>query len=307
MTRYSLMASTIVTAAALLMLPGCELLRRNGSDGASAMSMLPWKSDAAKTINEEAPVLRMARLEATIAIRPPNDARIRRLVWEELDESGIMAPDLRSQLNKNGFRVGVAANSSPWALQSLAQDAMAARRKDDIQTAPNMMQSGVGGSTFSLIQGGKSFIEIQTELNSLKLPLNQIPELASLRDRSDLKCTFEVTVAELNDEWVMLNLIPQIHSGTLSQRLSVDGPSEQLPVRQNMLPLYEHQFNVKLLSGEVAVLGLHDSGKWNLGRLFFQPESGSSASEKILMLRMVAIDKVQGKSDPSFRLNAYGK
>ncbi|MFN9718798.1 MAG: hypothetical protein ACK58L_08905, partial [Planctomycetota bacterium] len=238
-------------------------------------------------------------------VRPLNDAKIRRLVWEELDESGIMAPDLRLQLNKNGFRVGVAANSSPWALQSLAQDAMAARRKDDLQNAPTMMQMGVGGASFSLIQGGKSFVEVQTDLDSLKLPLNQIPELASLRDRSNLKCTFEVTVAELNDEWVMLNLIPQIHSGTLSQRLSYEGNSEQLPIRQNMLPLYEHQFNVKLLSGEVAVLGLHDAGKWNLGRLFFQPESGSSGAEKILMLRMVMIDKVQGKSDSSFRLNPY--
>ena len=300
-----LMAHCIFTATALLLMPGCELFRRDTAG--SSLSVLPWKNSKAEADSIPAPVLTMVRLEATTAIRPANDAKIRRLVWEELDESGIMAPDVRTLLNKNGFRIGVAASSAPWALQSLAQDAMMARRADDMQSAPTMIQNGIGGAQFSLIQGGKSLIEIQSDVDTLKIPINQIPELATTRDRSNLKCVFEVTVQELNDEWAMLNVIPQIHSGVATTRLSIQGSSEQLPVRQNVVPLYEHQFNVKLLPGEVAVIGRHDMKEWNLGRLFFQPESGSSASERILMLRLVAVDKVKGQSDSSFRLKSYGK
>lgn len=305
MKRLCLMAHCLITATALLFVPGCEIFRRDAAG--STLNVLPWRKPKSEAETIPAPILKMARLEATTAIRPANDAKIRRLVWEELDESGIMAPDVRTLLNKNGFRVGVASSASPWALQSLAQDAMSAQRTDDMQNAPTMVQNGIGGSQFSLIQGGRSLIEVQSGLDTLKLPVSQIPELATTRDRSNLRCVFEVTVQELNDEWAMLNIVPQIHSGVSTARLSIDGSSDQFPIRQNIVPLYEHQFNVKLLAGEVAVIGRHDAKEWNLGRLFFQPESGSSASERLMMLRLVAVDKIKGQSDPSFRLKSYGK
>jgi hypothetical protein len=300
------MAQSLITATALLLLPGCELLRSKAANETST-SVLPWKKAKTDAETISAPVLKMARLEATTAVRPANDAKIRQLVWEELDESGPLAPDVRTLLNKNGFRVGVAASSSPWALQSLAQDAMRARRTDDLQNAPSTLQNGIGGAQFSVVKGGHSLIEVQSDLDTLKIPIQQIPELATTRDRTNLRCMFQISVEELNDEWAKLTIIPQIHSGMATQRLSIQGNAEQLPVRQNVVPLYEHQFSVKLLAGEVAVIGRHDMKEWNLGRLFFQPGSGSSASESLLLLRLVAIDKVKGQTEPGFRLKSYGK
>lgn len=148
-------------------------------------------------------------------------------------------------------------------------------------------------------------ISEQSQLDGRTLPLKQLPELATTRDHTGLRCVVELSVKELNDDWVLLNVLPQIHTGAATTRLSITGASEQLPVRQNVISLYEHQFTVKLLAGEIAVIGRNESSEWNLGRLFFQPEAGSSGSEKLLMIRMVGVDRLKGKSDPSFRLDAY--
>ncbi len=294
-------------ATILSLLPGCALFVADGKTTRSPAPLFPWfkGKDVAETDN--ALVLKMARLEASIISRPVNDAKIRRYVWEELDESGPMAPDVRQKLNDCGFRIGVAGSTTPWALQSLAREAVLARRSDNEQ---NLMDSGMQtsvGPSFSLMVNGRSLLEVQSQLDGSMLPLNQIPELTAVRDRTGLRCVMEVSVRELTEDWVLLNVIPQIHTGSATTRLSVSGTSEQLPVRQNIIPFYDQQFTVKLLAGEIAVIGRQESAQYNLGKLFFQPDSGSSGSEKLLIIRMAGIDRLKGKSDTSFRLDTYDK
>ena len=320
----------ICVVATLLLLPGCALFGSDESKNASLSAAIPWgqlftgdRSDVnslpaplpwsrrkADAQDDTSTILLMARLEANIATRPANDPCIRSLVWEELDESGLMSPENRQRLNLSGFRVGVAGSATPWALQSLAREATVAGRSTDAQQSiPEMSHSGMMalGPVFSVMQNGKSLLEVQSQLDPQTIPLSRIPDLASLRDRSGLRCVFEVSVKELNDDWALLSVLPQIHAGAATTRLSINGTSNQLPVRQNIVPLYDQQFTVKLHTGEVAVIGRHDSGDWNPGRLFFQPDSGTSASERLLMIRLAGVDKVRGQSDASFRVGAYNK
>lgn len=291
----------------LLLLPGCALFTAENSAQSGLSSGLPWSKRKSASEAEDGPTLSMVRLEASIVRRPVNDARVRRHVWEELDESGLMSPDVRQRLNENGFRVGVAGSTAPWALQSLAQEAVAANRPSDLRQIAGTENQVSVGPAFSLMLEGKSLLEVQGPLDSSKLPLSQIPQLSALRDRSNMKCVFEVTVKELNEDWVLLNVLPQIHAGTETARLSVQGANDQLPVRQNVMPIYDHQFTVKLLTGEVAVIGYHESSEWNLGRLFFLPDTSSASSENLLMIRMAGIEELKGQSDPSFRLNSFGR
>ncbi len=296
-----------VVATMLLLLPGCALFMADKKGSPTEDSLLPWRKDKAISEHGDGPVLKMARLEASIVSRPLNDARIRRYVWEELDESGLMAPEVRQGLNECGFRVGVAGSATPWALQSLAQEAVAAHRSQDVQQVAESLNQTSIGPAFSLMPNGKSMLEVQSQLDVNRLPINKFAELSTLRDRRGLKCVFEVSVKELNNDWVLLNVLPQIHAGATTTRLSISGASDQLPVRQNIVPLYEQQFTVKLLAGEVAVIGYHENSDWCLGRLFFQPDSSSSGSERLLMIRMAGIDELRGTSDPGFRLNSYGR
>lgn len=296
-------------ATMMLLLSGCALFVADpaGSSPSGETEFFWSRNGRSEAQIDEGPVLRMARLEASIVSRPVNDARVKSYVWEELDESGLMSPDVRQRLNGCGFRVGVAGSATPWALQSLAQEAVAAHRSQDSLAAGESLNPASIGPGFSLMPNGKSLVEIQGQLQVDQLPVSKLPELAALRDRSNLRCVFEVSVDELNDDWVLLNILPQIHAGTAAPRLSSNGASEQLPVRQNILSLYDQQFSVKLLRGEVAVIGYHASSDWCLGRIFFQPDSTGAGSGRLLMIRMVGTDKLKGKSDPSFRLTSYGQ
>ncbi len=299
-----------VAATLLIVLPGCALFGMNGLKTASLADSLPWSKQKPDPNDAVGTLLPMARLEASIVTRPANDPRIRRLVWEELDESGLMTPDNRQRLNQSGFRVGVAGSATPWVLQSLAKEAATANRSVDGQQsilAESTRGIAALGPVFSIMQNGKSMLEVQSQLNPESIPLSRIPDLASLRDRSRLRCVFEVSVKELNDDWALLSVLPQIHAGAVTTRLSVSGASNQLPTRQNIIPLFDQQFTVKLHTGEIAVIGRHDSADWNPGRMFFQPDSGSSASERLLIIRLTGVDKVRGQSDASFRVGAGDK
>ena len=301
-------APALAAATLMLLLPGCALFLANGEVSKNIASPREWFGE--KSEANDGPTLSTARLEASIVTRPANDVRIRQHVWLELDESGLMAPDRRQRLNQSGFRVAVASGTAPWALQSLAREAQAALRSTEGQAAPDIQmkdQFSAMGPVFSVMQNCKSLIEVQSQLDSSILPLKELPELAALRDQSGLRCVMEVSVKELTDEMVLLSVLPQIHIGANTTRFSISGSMEQLPVRQNIVPLYDQQFTVRLHTGDIVVIGQQRSETWNAGRLFFEPLSGSAATERLLMIRLAGVDQMKGQSDSSFRLGAYDK
>lgn len=289
------------TTLLLLLLAGCALFR---ADGQSVDPDVPWaeRDGSDGTAASQAPVLQVAQFEANIVRRPANDARVRTLVWEDLDESGPMSPEERQKLNKSGFRVGVAGSSTPWALQSLARDASQAAVSGSGESATDSMQDNFRvpvGPAFAVFERGVTHLEVQKQLDPSLIPLDSIPELTGLKQAGHLRCVMQVTVEELDQGWALLNVLPEIHSGARTMRLSVTGTSDQLPVRQNVYPLYEQQFKLKLHRGEVAVIGRYGSDHWSPGRLFFQPDSGSAASESLLLIRLAGVDQVKGRSDMS--------
>lgn len=305
------MTSARLCATALLLLsaPGCALFFGDSKGQSKLTAAFPWsRNESAPADEDSTPVLSVARLEASIVSRPASDSRIRRLVWEELDESGLMAPDLRQRLNSNGFRVGVAGSATPWALQSLAHDAAAATRTSDSTQSEMRVGSESLGPAFDLMQNGKSLLEIHSATGPDLVSLQDIPALAGIRDRSSMKCVFEVVAREITNDGVLLSVLPQIHTGAATTRLSISGMSEQMPVRQNIVPLYEQQFSIRLHPGEVAVIGRQESdSELTVGRLFFHPHADGTAEERLLMLRFVGVEKLRGQSDPTFRLNASGR
>ena len=303
------LARLCAAATLMLSLPGCALFFGEGEKPAKIASAFPWSRNRSTEADDaNAPVLPVARLEASIVSRPSSDSRIRQLVWEELDESGLMAPDQRQRLNASGFRVGVAGSATPWVLQSLARDAVAADRESETQPANMPDTQQPMGPSFDLMQNGKSILEVQSGLDVHPASLKRIEALSSIRDCTGMKCVLEIVAKEISDDGVLLSILPQIHSGAATTRLSVVGMSEQLPVRQNIIPLYEQQFSIRLHRGEVAVIGRQSSeDDRTVGEFFFRPQSDASDSECILMIRFVGIEKLRGQSDPGFRLNASGR
>ena len=302
-------------AGLLLAVPGCGLFRSAQESGVLDGAGVRGGAGNGKGSSDgevKGAQIRTARLEALIVSRPAEDARLRRLVWEELDESGLMSPEQRQKLNLAGVRIGVAGSGSPWALQSLAREAAAAEQLDADGMSRNETQASHLGVAqgFSLMPKGQSFLELQSGLEERGLPLSRIPQLSALRDRSQLRCVMEVTAREIEKDWVLLNFLPVVHAGAATQRLTIEDFAEKLPIRQNVVPLYEYQVDVRLMTEEVAVLGRYggsEGGEWTLGNLFFQPERTGATFERLLMVRMAGIEVLEGRSDPGFRLGAYDR
>lgn len=302
-------------AGLLLAVPGCGLFRNaqeSGVWGGAGFSGRSGKSTVPEGGEGGAVQVRTAKLEALIVSRPPEDARLRRLVWEELDESGLMSPEQRQKLNSGGLRIGVAGSGSPWALQSLAREAAVAEQLNRDGVSRSDLAAGVPGAAqgFSLMPGGQSFLELQSGLNEHSLPLTRIPQLSSLRDRRQLRCVIELTAKEIERDWVLLNLLPVVHAGAVAPRLTIEDFSEKLPVRQNVVPLFEYQVDIRLMADEVVVMGRYEEpagNAWSVGNLFFHPEQTGGAIERLLMIRMAGIETLEGRSDPGFRLGAYDR
>ncbi|MBL8816607.1 MAG: hypothetical protein JNL58_11300 [Planctomyces sp.] len=284
----------------LLGLSGCALWSDTAStDSDWGLSWKELRGDQPKS-DEEGRLLKVASVEANIVRRPVGDARIRTIVWDEVDESGPMTPEERQRLNAAGFRVGIAGSSTPWALQSLAKDAMKIPMANDVDSAlPNTgtVFSTPVGPSFTVFERGVTRLEVQANIDPRKIPTKSIPELSDVNDLTDVRCVLEVTVEELNSDWAMLNILPQIYYGANTVRLSVAGNNSHLPVRQSVHPLYEQQFRVRIHQGEVLVVGRHGADQWHAGRLFFQPDQGSSATESMLLIRLAAIDEIRGRRD----------
>ena len=298
-------APAFAAATLMLLLSGCALFPANKESIKSLASPLELFGTGSEA--HDGPTLNTARLEASIVVRPANDERIRTHVWMELDESGLMPHERRQRLNQHGFRVAVSSGKAPWALQSLAREAHAAMQSTEGQVPLNSRltdQIGGMGPSFCVMQNCKSLIEVQSQLDASMLPLNELPELVGIRDQSGLRCVMEVSVKELTDDMVLLSVLPQIHHGARTTRFSVSGSTEQ---RQNIVPLYDQQFTVRLHAGDIVVIGQQRSDAWNSGRLFFEPVSGSAATERLLMIRLAGVDQMKGQSDSSFRLGAYDK
>ncbi len=258
------------------------------------------------------PMLQMARMESCVPRGPRDDTRILQLAWQELDESGVMAPQHRRKLNDAGLRAGVAARSTPWILKKLAQEASREYRPRTAEALPALSPDNASnnrfGQAFSLMAGGNSYVDLQSDLDLSIKALQQIPQLESLREAGNLRCTMEVSIQEINTHWVKVRLLPIIFTGRATPRLTIVDQQEQLPVRQNMFPIYELQIELLLLPGEIIVVGQMTTDQpHSIGRLFFSPDTGSSGRESLLMIQLTGIDQLQGQSDPTFTPGQYNK
>jgi hypothetical protein len=307
LTRRAAFATLLCSAA------GCDLFRSFTAGNKSVGSFFADLNSADTPPEHFGPVLQLARLESCVPRGPRGDQRILQLAWEELDESGVMGPEQRRRLNDAGLRVGVAGSSTPWILKRLAQEAGRESRPRTAHLDASSMNEGTTknssfGVPFQLLSGGNSFLDVQSGLNLPLQAVQQIPQLQSLREAGNLRCTIEARVEEIYPSWVEVSLMPVVYTGRATPRLTIVDQQEQLPIRQNQYPVYELQMKLRLMPGEIIVIGRAASETPNtVGRLFFSPETGFSARESLLMVQLTGIDQLQGHSDPGFRPGQFNK
>ncbi|HIE99671.1 MAG: hypothetical protein ABGZ23_10830 [Fuerstiella sp.] len=292
----------------LSLLPGtgCALIGMSRDD--SNFTRKPVSADQIAEFENDAPVRKILRLNTSNVTTLATDQRIRSLIWQELDESGLMSPEDRRRLNQSGIRVGVAGSTLPWALTSLLSGERVQSTSSSNERLANSRQadgSMVFGARLVLPEGSNSLIEIPSSGDNLLIPAGHIAGLKHGAELQNARCMFHVSSAEIGDGWVVLKFLPQIHYGGMSVRYSLAESGEQLPVRQRIQPLYEQQFELKLHTGETAVIGYQKQDDWSVGQLMFQRESLSSLNEQVVTIELAAVEAIQGQKSVTVRYSKY--
>ncbi|MBN73466.1 MAG: hypothetical protein CME32_29785 [Gimesia sp.] len=282
--KFCLLFLTLAWLA--LLITGCALMREGALLGLG-------KYTETNTVNKlpSIPVSQDAmQVEIVFVERPVTDPLLGSALWNEVDEIGAIQLTDQEKLNQNGLRVGHVSSVPPMALQTLLG-----------------LKSHFGGikkEEESLLLSGRRLMlrsgvptDIQTSELFDKCTLNLITdddeEPFEVKEFEQARCVFRVKAHKMQDGWARLEFTPEVHYGAQQLRRTATNIGWQLENRQNTSPLYNQKFEVTLNVGEMAIITATDDVPANsAGRLFFRGEGSKEDIQKILVVRLANMSKM---------------
>lgn len=233
------------------------------------------------------------QLDIAMADRPGEDSLLG-LLWDDVDEIGVLDVPKKRVLNANGFRVGVAGSSVPSALQSMLRESTK-RRTTEI-SLENDSKAMPGSNQVTMFSGQDTLFEVSsfgsfgfTEVDDEGKPLGR----ESLFENA--RCVVRLTAEKMQDGWVKLTFLPEIHHGANSNRPTVDEMGVKFTKSQRVEPLYKYQFDVTLNPGEIAIIGADTATEGRPGHRFLSADSPTGLVQKLITVRFVQTLSVAGQ------------
>tara|TARA_R110002095_G_scaffold34_2_gene122 strand:- start:8995 stop:9879 length:885 start_codon:yes stop_codon:yes gene_type:complete len=230
------------------------------------------------------------QVEIVFIERPVSDPLLGSILWNEIDEVGAIELMDQENLNQNGFRVGHVSSVPPMALQTLLG------LKSDL--------GGVGKQDESLLLSGRRLMlrsGVPTDIItsgfydkcSLKLFNEDDDGQLEMKEYEQAQCVMRVKAHKVQDGWARLEFIPEMHYGAQQLRRTPTNIGWQFENRQNTTPLYKQKFEVTLNVGEMTVITATDNvTPDSAGHLFFRGEESKSGIQKILVVRLSNMSKM---------------
>lgn len=277
-TRLSIFTLLVLTALA----GGCRLLNEEAVvQGTSPLKPVRASPDS-------------MQMEVIWARCPLNDAEINDTVWREIDETQV-APAVRRELARNGFRVGVIAGTPPDAVARVLNMAAAEpppMESSGVQQLDLHRETKIHGSRRNLRRGERMEIRASENIDSMPLLVTYGRELGG-RTLRDSQAIYALAIDPRPDQTVQVSLTPEIHFGPSQLRWS--GGEEGMDVVLRQLPMREREvfeslrMEVRLGPGEMLMLaGLPDSD-CRAGHYFHTADTAAGQEQKILLIRLAQV------------------
>ena len=283
---------------------GCALLNFSAPDLLDSKDSLTREQLA--EFESEVPTRNLVRLETSVMSATASDKRIRDELWDKLDESGLMSYEDRQRLNRSGIRVGVSGGAVPWALASLRRGEQSGDF-NSTRGGPSAALTGHNaafGSRIAIPEGSQSLVELPNPAQSLVVPAGHIAGMNGGRELKSGRCLFELTPVEYGNGWVLIRFLPKIYYGSATAQYAMSANVRRLD-RQQIHPLYEQQFEVKLHINETVVIGHREQDDWTVGRLLFQSDSVTAKTERLIALQLLDIEQLTGKKSMEVNYSKY--
>ncbi|MFK7817141.1 MAG: hypothetical protein AB8G99_00360 [Planctomycetaceae bacterium] len=224
-------------------------------------------------------------LDIAVADRPATDSLVA-LLWDDVDEIGVLEAADKRLLNANGFRIGVAGSSVPSSLQTILQEAVAEQGAE--QNWSPIGNQLPGSSKVTLFNKQDTLFEVTQlgELAYVEVDENGDP-ISDPESFNNSRCVVRLTAEKMQDGWIKLRFLPEVHHGANANRPTVGDAGFQYKQSQRMKPLYQYQFEVTLNPGEIAVVGGNEADEHTLGQQFFNIKLPTGFAQKIITVRFV--------------------
>jgi hypothetical protein len=251
-SRRFVLRSALLSIAGLAA-SGCALFQKSPSELFTKAFKLPAINLPPNAI----------QLDIVYIERPIGDARLGDELWKFADEISI-EPKHRDVLRQNGFRVGVVGSKPPLALQQ-----MLGSKSDFVYEPDAEMAKSLVGHRSVVMSGGRTEIQTSRPYPECSIELPSSRE-SSRRTFTNVVCKYRVTAERIQDGWVELDFVPQIHHGEKQYRPAVGDSGWLFENSQQTETFFPQRFQVKLSVGEMALVTAADDAKGGLGELFFR-------------------------------------
>jgi hypothetical protein len=234
------------------------------------------------------------RMEIIWARFAADDPDLNETVWREIDETQI-APAVRRELARHGFRAGVIGGTVPDAIARAlgsgeASDADSTSN-ESAEAVPLTAEPVVHGRIQQLRRNQRSEIQASEIHPSLPLLTGSGEELSG-RTFHDAQAIYALRVDPQPDQTVLVELTPELHHGQARLRFTRDddnlGILRQAPMRDREI-FSKLRMSVRLAPGEMLVLlGLSDAGS-RLGHYFHTVDSSDGPQQKLILIRLAEV------------------
>ena len=233
-------------------------------------------------------------LDIAFVERPLGDRLLGEELWNGIDQTAALDLETRSALSAHGFRLGVTGASPPLALQTLLG------LSADFADAPQFeKEKKLVGHQTVLRNGWSTEVQLGPRWELCSVPVHRTGGQETIdRTLESVRCVYKVTAKRVQDGWVRLEFLPQVHHGVAGP---VIRPGEnQFEMRHSQrIEEYPHlQFNLTLALGEMAVLTANEPRPGTLARLFYLGPEEEPKTQRLLVIRLANMGRVDDPYRP---------
>ena len=251
-----------------------------------------WKevfgNSGPEVVDAAVPSVETVVLEVAHVEQPLSDISMIDLVWKEVDEIGAIEAKTRNKLKENGLRVGITGPNIPRTLSKILEvDAAWREERSD----------GLRGSTAQSIvvfPGEPTHMHTGDVLPSCTIDVPRVTGRETM-NLENVNCLFRIEAEQLQDNWVELHLIPEIHHDAESLRRVATEEGWQFQNAQKVLPVYDQKFTLTLNKGEVAVISASEFKPGTLGHAMFIGDGKDDQIQRMIVIRLSEIRSARAK------------
>lgn len=258
-----------LAALSVALFAGCELLDLSHDQTALKTSLSPIVATQDGI-----------ELEVYFVERPSEDPIVGESLWSEVNEINGFDPQTQSRLQQAGIRCGITGSTPPSSIRALvsAQEIRNAAQRTRIQPV-------------TLISGRDAELEAAVVTQPFRLAPTG-PGGRETTQYEAARCVLRVSGERVQEGWVRLEFLPEIHHGNHQVRTVPTDHAWELKQSQQIDPLYEQRFVAELNIGEMVIIGATGAGRDTVGRYFFRGGEPQPNTERLVIVRVRGMQRI---------------